>query len=821
MGSDYEACRSALENLLSWYESHVNKRNRNEATTRLHLIDTLLLECLGWQKEDCVAEEPHGKEYIDYSLSCPRRSLIVEAKKEGIYFELPAGFYGSEYSIKSLCRDNKKIKEAVEQALGYCQRSGTPLGAICNGHQLICFVATRDDGIAPLEGKAIVFVSLKKMQDEFLKLWKYLSKPGVEERNLQTHLLGVTIPVVPLKLSAQILSYPGIKGRNDLQIDLQIVGDFVIGDVGETREIETDFIKECFCPSGALSQYALISKSILEDRYAALFDSESKGPALIPATTKKEIVITSEILAESLSRRPILLIGDVGVGKTMFIRYLIKVAGVEVIQKAIVLYADLGSKAALVSDLKSFFISDIEEQLRQDHNVDIMERNFVRGVYNLELMRFAGTIYADLKEEDPQAYKAKEIEFLESKINNREKHLKECLTHLCKGRKKQVVLFLDNADQRDEPTQQDAFLIAQELAAHWPVTVFFAIRPETFHRSKKFGVLSGYHPKAFTISPPRVDDVINKRLRFALKIAKGEVKVQSVSSIGVKLHQLADYLDVLIYSFNTNEELIEFIDNVCKGNIRLALEFVTTFIGSGHVDTRKILEKEDRARLNNRHYLIALHEFLRAVIYGDNKYYDPQKSPIANVFDIVTPDPKEHFLLTILIEYINRASSMAGVEGFVEAQKIYEYAQRAGFTPSQIDSALTRALQKNLFESEARRIPNSHNFDKIPRSFRATTVGVYHVLKLIRDFTYVDAVIVDTPILDQSIRGRITDVDAIEERLSRALTFCEYLDKQWALVDALAVGFNWVDVSRDLRTDIKSIEARPKGRLIHRTKEQN
>jgi hypothetical protein len=436
-------------------------------------------------------------------------------------------------------------------------------------------------------------------------------------------------------------------------------------------------------------------------------------------------------------------------------------------------------------------------------------------------MRFARGINADLKEEDPKTYKAKEIEFLEGKMNNRDEHLKECLKHLCRGRKKQIILFLDNADQRDEAIQQQAFLVAQEIAAHWPVTVFFAIRPQTFHRSKKFGVLSGYHPKAFTISPPRVGDVINKRLRFALKIAKGEVKVQSVSSIGVKLHQLADYLEVLIHSFNTNEELIEFIDNVCRGNIRLALEFVTTFIGSGHVDTRKILDKEGRERLNNRHYLIALHEFLRAVIYGDNKYYDPQKSPIANVFDIVTPDPKEHFLLTILIEYINRASSMAGVEGFVEAQTIYKYAQSAGFTPDQIDSALTRALQKNLLESEARHIPNSGVLEKMPRSFRVTTVGVYHVLKLIRTFTYIDAVVVDTPILDESTRAQLTYVDDIRERLSRAVTFCDYLDKQWAKVDAHPVGFNWVDVSRDLRTDIKTIEALSKGRLIHWTKERN
>lgn len=73
-----------LAALLTWYKSSVTDHNRNEATTRLQLIDRLLFECLAWNKEDCVAEEPYGKEYTDYSLYSPWRSLIIEAKKEGI-----------------------------------------------------------------------------------------------------------------------------------------------------------------------------------------------------------------------------------------------------------------------------------------------------------------------------------------------------------------------------------------------------------------------------------------------------------------------------------------------------------------------------------------------------------------------------------------------------------------------------------------------------------------------------------------------------------------------------------------------------------------
>jgi hypothetical protein len=57
-----------------------------------------------------------------------------------------------------------------------------------------------------------------------------------------------------------------------------------------------------------------------------------------------------------------------------------------------------------------------------------------------------------------------------------------------------------------------------------------ALRPETFYRSLKIGALSGYHPKAFTISPPRIDRVIEKRLRFALRLTSGEIPIELLTT---------------------------------------------------------------------------------------------------------------------------------------------------------------------------------------------------------------------------------------------------------------------------------------------------
>ena len=97
----------------------------------------------------------------------------------------------------------------------------------------------------------------------------------------------------------------------------------MIEDISRHRELEPRFLSDTYCPSGALSQYALTTKDILAARYSALFASDEPGPTTVPAASKHGL--STELLSESLTRRPILLLGDVGVGKTMFIRRLITV----------------------------------------------------------------------------------------------------------------------------------------------------------------------------------------------------------------------------------------------------------------------------------------------------------------------------------------------------------------------------------------------------------------------------------------------------------------------------------------------------------------
>ena len=243
----------------------------------------------------------------------------------------------------------------------------------------------------------------------------------------------------------------------------------IIDDVGRLPPNEREFLTACYADSGALSQYALISKSILQTRYSAEFQESLAGPLLTPATQKGgKSVITAEMLAQSATRRPLLLIGDVGVGKTMFVRHFINVQAADILKDAIILYLDLGVKPTLEADLDEFLQQEISRQLYESYSIDINDRSFVHGVYNIELQSFDKSIYGSLRESNRPEYDLKQIALLESKINDTQEHLKRCLEHIHKGRKQQIVVFLDNVDQRTDDFQQKAFLIGQSMAELWP-----------------------------------------------------------------------------------------------------------------------------------------------------------------------------------------------------------------------------------------------------------------------------------------------------------------------------------------------------------------
>lgn len=796
---DFETAQESFRGLLAWAKEHDADRLRNEAATRMHLIDRLFFECLGWHREDCEPEDARDGKYADYVFSSRGRLLLVEAKREGTYFELPSGLNKRVIKIQTLVDGNKPMDDAMRQAMSYAFERGLAVCTVANGHQLVTALASRQDGVPPMEGYAQVFVSLTDMAEHFRVLWDALSKPAMEMLSITQILKGAGAAPVPEKLAERIADYPGYRRRNELQTDLQILGDLFVEGIARTPDQTREFLERCYSQSGALSQYALLSKDILRSRYSAL-QQGSLGVSAKPATTKRGL--EADILAAALSQKPIVLLGDVGVGKTVFIQNLVYVEAKDIFDEAIVLDVNFGSEPALTDDLNAFVTRRFETVLLEKYGVDIHANAFVRGVYHFDLERFKEGIYGGLRTTDVAAYAAKEVELLEGKLSQPSAHLRASLEHISKGRQRQVVVFLDNVDQRDFAFQERVFLIAQGLAAEWPVAVFVALRPDTFYRSRTVGSLTAYQPRVFSIAPPRIDIVVRKRLEFGISKVKEASQLDLFGpGLGVSSDRLALYLKSLIYSFKRNADLNELVDNLSGGNVRKALDFVSTFIGSGHVNTRKILEIMEQSG----RYSVSHHEFLRAITYGEHEHYEPSRSPVVNVFDVHGGSPAEHFLVPLLVAFVQRHGETGAGEGYAEVDDVFRELQAIGFTGLTVRGSVERGLSSRLIEGVV------EEGGDIPSRVRPTSIGTYTSRRLTGYFAYIDAVIVDTPIFDREIRDAIRDVDLISDRLDRARLFQRYLDEAWMPFASVDLPWTWNSSSDQLSQDILRIGRRLPG----------
>jgi GTPase SAR1 family protein len=298
---------------------------------------------------------------------------------------------------------------------------------------------------------------------------------------------------------------------------LRLLASLLLEEVEDNPLLKNSFYKECYVPIDANNRHLLLSKNIIAARYKRVGD-DGVAPVAFDATTSidahGDFQINDPALAMAISSRPVVVIGDVGVGKTSFFENLFEHLDVSEQANTYFIHVDLGIKANLASDVKSFVMIEIPTILKRRYGVDIEKREFVNAIYHEGLEDFDKSVRGAIKSIDATAYEKERIEFLKEKVSIRDNHLHASLGHLAKGRNKQIILVMDNADQRTFEVQQQAFLIAQELAATRNLLVFVALRPSTFYQSKMTGALSGYQNKVLTIAPPPADEVLERRVHF-------------------------------------------------------------------------------------------------------------------------------------------------------------------------------------------------------------------------------------------------------------------------------------------------------------------
>jgi GTPase SAR1 family protein len=754
----------------------------NEAQNRFQFVDRLLMECLGWEHPFVEVErrdDEGGK--ADYLLGKPVKAAL-EAKREAVAFDLlPAIGSATVRKLRPLVSACERLESSVLQVLSYCTLHGAQIAIVCNGPQLI-ILQSHIPGQSPLDGESYVFNGFTSYEQHFPLLWRLLSPEGIGENRAYQQLSHFRNPRIPPKAFTAIAEPMGYRYRNEFQENLRTLAELLLDEVEDNQAFKDEFYRECYVPLEANNRHLLLSKSIISARYKRVGDTGS-APAVFNTTVEQgRIKLDKKIAEKTVGSRPIVVIGDVGVGKTSFFENLFSQLSSEDKQHTLFVHVNLGEQATLSENVKSYILHNVPEILKRKYRVDISSDDFVHKVYKAAIVDFEKSPEGRLKKISPIDYEKALISFLISKTTQRDTHLQASFDYLARHENKQILLVIDNSDQRNFETQQEAFLIAQELAASRNLLVFVALRPSTFFQSKLTGALSGYQNRLLTISPPPADEVLRKRITFAVRVAEGKAAPNALDGVRLNITSIVHFLRATLRSVKGSEKIRTFLGNITGGNTRLVIELITSFCGSPNVDSRRIVEIEEE----NGDYQVPLHEFTKHALLGEYSYYNQLSSLVAcNIYDVSSADSREHFLAALLIAYLASPLGNQNNDGFMPANGILTEMQRLGFNQDQTRICLKRLAEKRLIET-----PHAHyreirvSEDALPDqfSFRATSIGLYHIRFWLAAFSFLDATSIDTPIFDEGVRTKIFKTAGsfeIKARYARAVAFRSYLEKCW------------------------------------------
>jgi hypothetical protein len=200
------------------------------------------------------------------------------------------------------------------------------------------------------------------------------------------------------------------------------------------------------------------------------------------------------------------------------------------------------------------------------------------------------------------------------------------------------------------------------------------------------------------------------------------------------------------------------------------MELFSAFLVSGHTDTGKIL----RTLRERKGYLVPLHEFIKSIGMGDNRYYSGELSQVANLFAISDESRPSHFTKMRLLEFLffHRNHTTGYGVGFIRNGLIKHEFNKFGTSDLDLMESLRLMSTFLLVENDA------YDRATVADAYRITPAGRYYLRYLSNKFAYLDLVLQDTPIGDRNSFDTIKSLVSsreLDDRFKRVDAFVSYL----------------------------------------------
>ena len=756
--------------------------SQTEADTRARLIDRVLSEVLDWPPERVLREENANPGFMDYVLVVGRRVVVLEAKKSGNTFLLPHDIIsGKAFTLGGIIRRVPGLQAHIDQVTRYCSNNGIEYAIVSNGLQYVIFRAVRIDGIHIARGRVLVFNGLEDIETRFVEFWELLSVQSVESHSLQRSFQDSGGPSLQYRRVAdQVHSYREKVSRNALSQDLEQLTPEYMGEIageGSREKLKNLFVRSKDLDAVLNAVGARISMTVSAT-------VRHSGRVVEPMTVDDLAGHVEEKVKKHIAipRRGevILLLGRVGSGKTTFVTHFLQIDSADVFDEHLVMTLDfrLLEKGGSV---RNFFYDQLRSALAKSQKFTELSSKQLRHVYAPEIRELSIGPLAVLEKQDKRLYEQKIADYLMKQFDNTESHYPRVLRFLADKIGVRCFLLFDNVDQHDFEMQQEIFQFAHSFSGKCHAFSIVTMWEETYLRSKKTGgALSAYQSIAYRLPSVSVVDILSRRLQFIVSdIAEGGLARDLILE-EENVEAISGFLSLVRRSIlHDQRRARHFLESISMGNLRSAMEVFSAFLVSGHTDTGKILQMYQR----KHGYLIPLHEFIKSVGLGDNRYYHSELSRVVNLFAISDESRPSHFTKMRLLEYLffHRNHSTSYGLGFIWTDLIVDEFGKFGTSNTDIAESLRILAAYLLVEND------SYERDTVGKGYRITPAGRYYLRYLSNKFSYLDLVCQDTPIADplvfEEIKRLVSHVE-LDDRFARVEAFLRYLTKEEELEHA-------------------------------------
>ena len=306
-----------FKNFKIQFDNFINKE-LNESDTRSKLIDSVLINVLGWSEENIRREGKVESGYFDYHVSVPGINFIIEAKRSFLEIVIPTNHKRAK--IKSIYNDNKEL---FDQIRNYAIDHGIPYGILSNGRQFIICKLFNTDGSLWIENKCLIFNGFEEIEKHFVEFFENLSKSSITANGG----FKFDFPINSLSsntIISTIIDRDKELVRNSLSTALTPIIERIFGEIfSEESENDLDFIQKCFVENQETKKNRLEIDRLFADKAPQLSN-------IVKAVNSKNIrkQINDEIISDNINiknlipPKPIIIVGSKGAGKSTFINHL-------------------------------------------------------------------------------------------------------------------------------------------------------------------------------------------------------------------------------------------------------------------------------------------------------------------------------------------------------------------------------------------------------------------------------------------------------------------------------------------------------------------